>query len=292
MMVPPRRVTPLDVMAWVVLLLALTSLAVIRIDPDGTPWHLATAREAFRTGSWPTANTFSYTHPEYPIYQQYPIYQAVLFAVFQWWGWEGLSALHGTAWGVVLVLAVWWAGGVRRAVTHPLVWAIVILGLQRRMILRPDIGTLICLLAILITSDVYARRPWSAAAAFVCWQWIFANTHQLYPIGLALMAAYWVELVWRRRVSQTHAESGAVAVAERGAPSRSASSPNTSPGPSMVIPTRLPLEVTAWTRNQPDSITWRLAPGSPWWNTTSFRSKRRRTIRLRMRRRSASDSMA
>jgi hypothetical protein len=65
------------------LFLAVIALSLIRIDATDTPWHLATARYAFHEGHhWPLQNTFSYTHPEHPLYQQYPLYQTILYLVY------------------------------------------------------------------------------------------------------------------------------------------------------------------------------------------------------------------
>ncbi len=52
------------------LLLATFALSLVRMDMVDTPVHLATAREAFVTGHWPVTNTFSYTFPDHPLYQQ------------------------------------------------------------------------------------------------------------------------------------------------------------------------------------------------------------------------------
>ena len=58
-------------------MIAAVAFAVIRVQPVNLPWHLATARLAEATGHWPSVNTFSYTFPEHPVYQQYPAFQAV-----------------------------------------------------------------------------------------------------------------------------------------------------------------------------------------------------------------------
>lgn len=202
-----RPPTVLDAVAWLLVVAALTSLTLIRVELTDTPWHLATAREAAQTGQWPRVNTFSYTHPEYPVYQQYPVYQSILYGVYQRAGWEGLSVLHWLAWVAIVGLLIVWGGGFRKAATYSWLWAIVMLGLQRRMTLRPDLGTLICVLGLAIAIDGYERRPWLSSGLMVAWQWIFANTHQLYPIGLAMLGAYWCELwcrqIWQRRRSRS-----------------------------------------------------------------------------------------
>ena len=73
---------PVEYVALGALLIATVAFSLIRIDMTDTPWHLATARLAFDTGNWPVQNTFSYTYPEYPLYQQYPVYQSLLYLVY------------------------------------------------------------------------------------------------------------------------------------------------------------------------------------------------------------------
>src|SRR5947209_8366220 len=74
-------------------LLAAVAVYLTRIDLQDTPYHLATARLAFATGHWPVHNTFSWTYPDYTLYQQYPVYQTLLYAAYLAGGWEGLSVL-------------------------------------------------------------------------------------------------------------------------------------------------------------------------------------------------------
>ena len=81
----------------------------------------------------------------------------------------------------------------------------------------------------------------------------------------------------------------AIAVAERGAPSSSTSSPKTRPGPRIVsVPSRPSSDSTPM-RTRPVSITCSRSPGSPSWNTTSSARYRRRT-RWRASRRAAASS--
>src|SRR5512136_329706 len=91
------------------LFLALIALSLIRIGMDGTPWHLATAKYAFSEGHWPIQNTFSYTYPDYPLYQQYPIYQTILYLTYLAGGWVGLSILNCVAWFGILLLWLKWS---------------------------------------------------------------------------------------------------------------------------------------------------------------------------------------
>src|SRR5438552_9401250 len=77
---PARAVERLG---WIIVALAFPALGLIKINPVDVPWHLATARLAEATGHWPVRNTFSWTYPDYTIYQQYPVFQATIYAVFK-----------------------------------------------------------------------------------------------------------------------------------------------------------------------------------------------------------------
>ena len=77
---------------WALIVVAGVALALIRVMAIDLPWHLATARLAHETGHWPAVNTFSYTFPDYPVYQQYPAFQGVMWTILRAGGWAGLSA--------------------------------------------------------------------------------------------------------------------------------------------------------------------------------------------------------
>lgn len=172
------------------LFLALVALALIRINMTDTPWHIATARYAFESGHWPVHNTFSYTYPDYPLFQQYPIYQTLLYLTFQMGGWEALSLLHCALWLLIFTLCVRWGGSWRWARNLNLIWLLALLGLQRRMILRPDILTILWLVSLLLFIDGYRNGKKWPAILFVLIQLLMVNSHQLFPLGLGIQGAF------------------------------------------------------------------------------------------------------
>ena len=184
-----------ETIAFVALIAAVVALSLIRVDITDTPWHLATARYAFTNGHWPVTNTFSYTFPDYPLHQQYPLYQAVLYAVFLLGGWTGLSLLHCLLWVLIFLLWVRWGGSWKSALALNLAWLLALLGLHQRMILRPDILTMLFLVLLLHSIDLYrSGRRW-AAGLFVAIQFLMANSHQLFPLGLAVQGAFLAHLL-------------------------------------------------------------------------------------------------
>ena len=196
----PRRILDrpelLEYLAIAGLFLAVVAFSLIRIDATDTPWHLATAQYAFHEGHWPVRNTFSYTHPEYPLYQQYPLYQTILYLVYMAGGWEGLSLLLCVSWVTIFGLWILWASaGSSRITTMNLAWMLALLGFQQRMILRPDILSILLLVALLLLIDIYRRGRLWVVAFFVPLQWCMANSHQLFPLGLAVQGAFLLHLM-------------------------------------------------------------------------------------------------
>ena len=74
---------PFDRLAFLFLLIIIVLLSLSRIAPTDTAWHLTTARQFYENGTWLTTNTFSYTHTDYPLYQQYTLYQSLIYFVWE-----------------------------------------------------------------------------------------------------------------------------------------------------------------------------------------------------------------
>lgn len=192
------RPMPIEWAAAGAVLLSLIAFAMIRLACGDVAWHLATARLAFACGQWPTTNAFSYTFADYPLYQQYPLFQSLLLAIHQIAGWPGLSVLLCAGWLGVFLLYVRWACTWRAAAVMSLPWMIGMMALQRRMILRPDMFSMVWLACELIAIDAYLRRGrrWILLlpAIQLCW----VNSHQLFPLGLAVQVALIAHLCFSR----------------------------------------------------------------------------------------------
>lgn len=188
---PPPLLTPkpAEIVACALVVLALVALALVRCEMTDTPYHLATARHFFETGHWPTTNTFSWTHPDYPLYQQYPVYQWLLYRVYLLAGWEGLSLFHLAGWGTLFVLWLRWAGAWRTMLALPLVTMILLLGLRERMVLRPDLLTMLYFVVTLILADGYRSGRWWTPLAFPLVTFLWVNSHQMFWVGLVLQGS-------------------------------------------------------------------------------------------------------
>jgi hypothetical protein len=187
---------------WALIFVAAAALALLRAMAVNLPWHLATARLAQETGHWPVVNTFSYTFPDYPIYQQYPAFQAVMWAVFRAAGWAGLSAVTAVLWLVVLALLVRWGGPLRQGARFHVLWMLAVWALQRRMLMRPDLFTMLAFGVELIAYDMFFRGKTRALALVPLAHVFWVNSHGLWPLSLAVQGIALVDVArqrdWRR----------------------------------------------------------------------------------------------
>jgi hypothetical protein len=183
---------------WTLIFVAAAALALLRAMAVNLPWHLATARLAHATGHWPVVNTFSYTFPDYPIYQQYPAFQAVMWAVFRAAGWAGLSAATAVGWVAALALMVRWAGPLRGGARFHVLWMLAVWALQRRMLLRPDMFTMLAFGVELCAYDAFARGKTRALALVPLAHLLWVNSHGLWPLSLAVQGIAIADAAWRR----------------------------------------------------------------------------------------------
>jgi hypothetical protein len=178
------------------LFIALIAVSLIRINATDTPWHLSTAQVALSEGEFLIRNKFSYTYSEHTIFQQYPIYQIILFMIYKAFGWEGLSFLHCAIWiGIYLLWLSWASPGRQQLKFLSLAWMVGLLGMQRRMILRPDMISILLLILLLIVFEFYRKGNKWAAAVLVAIQFLLVNSHQLFPLGIGFQIVFLVHLL-------------------------------------------------------------------------------------------------
>jgi len=182
----------------------LAALAVVavygaqRIPPIDMPWHLATGRLIVEDGIVPVTNTFSWTFPDQPLPQQYPLYQAVAWMLLDRFGWSALSLANQILWVAATVAWLRWAGTFRALVLQPLLVLLVCIGVQRHLLVRPEVVTLLGLGVLLLLLDRYrAGSRWALGGA-VAVQWIMAICHQLWVLGIAIQALFLVHLLLAR----------------------------------------------------------------------------------------------
>jgi hypothetical protein len=188
----------LDWLAAALVVLTALAFALIRVQAVNLPWHLATARLAHETGHWPARNTFSYTFPDHPVFQQYPVFQGALLAILRLGGWGALSVVTGVGWTLVLLLFVRWAGPWRAGAVLHAFWMLALYALWRRMMLRPDLFSMLALGLELVSLDAYARGRRAAIAGVPIAHWLWANSHQLFPLSLVVQGLFVLHLLLLR----------------------------------------------------------------------------------------------
>jgi len=183
---------------WTLIIVAGIALSLLRVMAVNLPWHLATARLAQETGHWPAVNTFSYTFPDYPVYQQYPAFQATMWAILRVAGWDGLSVATAVGWMLAFLLVARWGGTFRQGARFHVLWMLGLWALQRRMIMRPDMFSMIAFGAQLLALDAFARGKTRALAFVPLAHLLWANSHQLWPLSLVIQGMFVADLVWQR----------------------------------------------------------------------------------------------
>ncbi len=194
----PARPSAVIWTAAALVLLTAVVLSLIRVQAQNLPWHLATGRLALENGHWLARNTFSYTFPDYPLYQQYPVFQTVVWGVYRVAGWNGLSVLTAVGWTSVLLLFVHFAGRIREGAHFHLLWMIALFALQRRMVLRPDLFTMLAFGAELLALDAFSRGRDRALLAVPLIHLGWVNSHQLFPVSLLVQGLFLIDLLRRR----------------------------------------------------------------------------------------------
>jgi hypothetical protein len=183
---------------WGLIVVAGIALALLRVMAVNLPWHLATARLALETGHWPVANTWSYTFPDYPIYQQYPAFQLTMWSLLRVAGWGGLSVATAVGWVLAFLLIARWAGPFRDGARFHVLWMVGLWALQRRMVLRPDMFSMIAFGVELLALDAFARGKTRALVLVPLGHLLWTNSHQLWPLSLVIQALFVADLAWRR----------------------------------------------------------------------------------------------
>ena len=175
--------------------LALGVLALVfalRPINDFDVWyHLAAARLIWRSGSWPTTNTFSYSAPDHPWIDLHWLFQLLLYAFHALGGANGCILLVAVLLlATVGVLYAFCRRFVAPAAAALLVAAAVTIA-SPRFVPRPEMASFLLLAIYVTVLDGYPRNGrW--IYALVPLQIVWTNSQGIFAIGHALIACYWL----------------------------------------------------------------------------------------------------
>ncbi|MEN0062417.1 MAG: hypothetical protein AAGA48_09705 [Myxococcota bacterium] len=178
----------------------LVVFGVFRISPIDVPEHIAIGRHIWDTGAPLLTNTFSWTFPDHPNDQQYTFYQLAVYVLSETLGFWTLSVFCCVSW--LCAVGAWggWAGGPDRLAKTSFVWFLAVLGVQRHLVPRPEVFTVLGLGLLLVAFERWRARPETRAPliAMVLTLWFMVNTHQMYLIGVVLIAGFAVHIAVTR----------------------------------------------------------------------------------------------
>lgn len=181
-------------------ILLLVVIGLYRIGPVDVPWHLRTGRLALETGHLPVTNTFSWTYPDFPLRQQYPLYQLPLAWLVDHLGFGAFELFNLVLWTVAGLAWMRGSGTFREASQQPMLWLMVVLGLQRHHVPRPEVWTVLGMGLILLSIERWSRTGRGGwLALVVVAQWLMVNGHQLWMFGLGIQGAFLLHVLAGRR---------------------------------------------------------------------------------------------
>lgn len=192
-----------DRIALAAVLALLVVFGLFRLDPSDIPEHLMVGRLIWERGAPMTTNELSWTFPDHPVHQQYPLYNVGIWLLLDNLGWESLSVFCSLTWTLAVLAWMEWSGGLKRCAGVPDVWVFVVVGVQRHIVARPEVFTILGMGLILVAWSRWRRDPTlrGPLVAMVATQWLMVNTHQMWILGLALQVTFLVHLLLTRAVA-------------------------------------------------------------------------------------------
>ena len=173
------------------LAIVYAALACLRTVGDfDTGWHLATGRYLLQHRAVPSTDVLSYTSPGAPWHYP-PFGGALLYSIFHWFGYAGLSWFSALAAALLAAYLVWRATpGARLAAGVLLTLAVP--SLAYRLTPRADLFTTLFFALFLAELWRFHRgeraRLWLLPATMLLW----VNFHPGFVAGLGLVLAYLV----------------------------------------------------------------------------------------------------
>ncbi len=163
-------------------------------------YHLNGGRYLFENGHVPTTSFFSFLEPQRAWVDYYWLFQALVYKVFSWWGYQGLIFMRAAltaAMLIVLFLFFYRRWNEREAFLYYTLVIVLytLVFLSRSLAVRPHLFSYLFVLIFLYVLECKPRALWLLPILSVVWM----NLHGIeYPVMLLIIGAYAAELLWQR----------------------------------------------------------------------------------------------
>ncbi|MBL7960307.1 tetratricopeptide repeat protein [bacterium] len=182
------------------LFLLLTALSFRLIAENDLGFHLHGGEWILQNRAFPTFDSYTYTVPNHLYIDLHWLYQILLYTVYVWIGFEGISAVYVTLILIVFTLMYYWFKS-NQITSSATLWLMlgVLLTIEVRFNFRPEIMTWVWMILMLFVLDHYVRERrrvlWILPVIMVLW----TNTQGLFVIGLLIMGAYAVSVPFQEK---------------------------------------------------------------------------------------------
>jgi hypothetical protein len=165
-------------------------------------WHLRAGQLILASGHLPRVDDWTYTNAGRPWIDVYWLFQVVIAGLYKLGGSSALVLLKACAGTLVVALALLSRRPDARAWPAALVWLLALISLSGRLCERPELFSLLLLAGyffVLSHAEAHPRRLWLLPFLQILW----VNCHGFFVLGPAVLAAYWVGLVYRWRFAKS-----------------------------------------------------------------------------------------
>ncbi|MBL7993992.1 hypothetical protein JNM05_01350, partial [bacterium] len=182
------------------LFLLLIVLSFRFIAENDLGFHLHGGEWIIQNRAFPTFDSFTYTVPNHAYIDLHWLFQILLYVVYAWFGFEGISTVYVTLILIVFTLMYYWFKS-NQITSAASLWLMlgVLLTIEVRFNFRPEVMTWILMILMLHVLDHYVRERrrvlWILPVIMVLW----TNTHGLFVIGLLIMGAYAVSVMFQEK---------------------------------------------------------------------------------------------
>lgn len=163
--------------------------------------HLSVGREIVRTGQIPEQNLFSFTEPDHPYKPHQWLFQVLVYGVSKA-GVEALILLKAFVVGVSFFVLI--DASYRRESTLSVIFlalSISYCAMEQRFVVRPQ-----AIAFLMICFYLWVMERWSRSPFIIVWllpvQVLWSNFHGSSVLGVLIVVAYMLGMVWRGGVRE------------------------------------------------------------------------------------------